>query len=169
MKPLFKNKTTLTKENYMKLVEFHQKKNNWKYWLYTIIFCLLLIINIAYQLVKHNYGIFTTVLVALIVFILYRLIYPYYKTSKELQSKKVKNNLVNYYFFYDKYFKVRNASTSTRIKYHKLYKTYESEDFFYLYFDKTNAFIVDKSGFEIGDSKSFGEFLKSKMRLKFKK
>ena len=30
MEALFKNKTKLSEENYLNLVQFHQKKNNWK-------------------------------------------------------------------------------------------------------------------------------------------
>ena len=35
MEPLFRNKTTMSKEIYTQLLQFHQRKYNWKYWLYT--------------------------------------------------------------------------------------------------------------------------------------
>lgn len=169
MKILFKNRTILSKENYLKLLEFHQKKNNWKYWLYTAILFLLFIVAIAFQISNRNYLLIFLLSTFLVVFLSYRFFYPYYKTGKELKSDKVQHNLENYYFFYEKYFKVKNKFGNDKIKYYKLYKVYENENFFYLYMDKTNAFIIDKSGFSVGTIQDFKKFMKSKVWLKFKK
>lgn len=167
MELLFKNKTILSKKNYMNLVKFHQKKNNWKYWLYTAIFSLLFIFCFSFQISAKNYLISILVLLAFICFISYRFIYPYYKTNKELKSDKIQKNLTNFYMFYDKYFKVKNEIASSKHKYNKLYKVYENKDYFYLYLDKSNAFIVEKSGFMIGNSKDFQKFIKNKTHFKF--
>lgn len=168
MELLFKNKTTLSKENYMQLVHFHQEKNNWKYWLYTGIFSVLFILCIIFQVIAQNYFSACIILLALLFFWAYRLMEPYYKTKKELQSKKVQENLINYYFFYDTYFKIKNKIGTSKIKYYKIYRVYEKEDFFYLYFDKSNAFIIDKSGFTLGNKTTFSQFLKKKFPFKFK-
>lgn len=168
MEPLFKNKTILSKKNYNNLVKFHQKKNNWKYWLYTAIFFILLIVLISFHIVNHNY-LFTIILFCfLFFFLIYRFLYPYYKIGKEFKSNKIQNNLVNYYFFYDKFFKVKNQLGSSKIKYHKLHRVYENGNYFYLYLDDTNAFIIDKCGFTIGDSETFKKFIKNKVWFKFK-
>lgn len=169
MEPLFKNKTVLSKENYMNLVEFHQKKNNWKYWSYTGIISILFVIAIAFQIANSDYLRILIISIFFVGFLLYRFINPYYKTVKEIQSDKVQKSLINYYFFYEKFFKIKNELGSSKIKYHKLYKVYENEDYFYLYLDKSNALIVKKSGFMIGNADSFEKFIKSKVWIKFKK
>lgn len=168
MEPLFKNKTTLSKENYIDLVKFHQKKNSWKYWLYTAIVSFLLVLIICFQIASNAYFQATFLFICFIIFLIYRFIYPYYKTDKEFKSDKVQNNLINYYFFYDKYFKIKNKLGNTKIKYYKLYKVYENDNYFYLYLNKNIVFIIDKSEFTIGNSKSFEKFMKNKVWLKFK-
>lgn len=167
MEALFKNKTKLSEENYLNLVQFHQKKNNWKYRLYTIIVSILFIVIISFQISNHSFLQAIFLFVFFIGFILYRFISPYYKTYKELHSDKIKNTLINYYFFYDKYFKVKNKLGNSKIRYYKLYKVYENKNYFYLYLNKSTAFIVDKSCFTIGTSKDFQSFIKSKVWIKF--
>ena len=169
MEILFKNKTTLSKKNYMNLVKFHQMKNGWKYWLYTAIFSLLFIFCISFQISAKNYLIAVIVFLAFVAFLGYRFIYPYYKTNKELKSDKIQKQLINYYTFYDKYFKVKNEIASSKHRYNKLYKVYENENYFYLYLNADNAFIVEKTGFIVGDLKSFEKFIKNKVGFKFKK
>lgn len=169
MQALFKNKTVLSSKNYLHLVDFHQKKNNWKYWLYTATLSLLFIIAISFQLIAKKYFIAVLLFVAFLAFLGYRFIQPYYKTKKELTSDKVQKNLINYYFFYEKYFRVKNTLGNSKLKYYKLYRVYENEQYFYLYLDKSNALIVEKNGFMIGNVNSFRNFIKNKVRFKFKK
>lgn len=169
MEPLFKNKTTLSKESYLTLLKFHQKKNNCKYFLYTTMFFILFIIIVAFQVANKIYFQAILFFILFIAFLLYRFINPYYKTDKELKSDKIKNNIVNYYFFYEKYFRIKNELGNDKIKYHKLYRIYESENYFYLYLDKYNVFIIDKSGFTFGTAVSFEKFIKDKTWFKFRK
>lgn len=168
MKPLFKNKTTLSKENYIDLVEFHQKQNNWKYWLYTVAFCIFLIVTIVAHLCNKNYGMALLIFIILLAFLAYRFIYPYYKTGKEYHSEKIQKSLVNLYYFYDKYFTIKNKLGNSKLRYRKLYRVYENDNYFYLYLDENNALILEKSGFEIGNSRDFKEFIKHKVKFKFK-
>ncbi len=168
MQPLFKNKSTLSTNTYIHLVEFHQLKNNWKYWLYTATISLLFIVCTAFQIAANNYFVCFLLLICFIAFLLYRFIEPYHKTKKELGSDKVQNTLVNYYFFYEKYFRIKNNIGSSKLRYYKLYKVYENDDSFYLYLNKNNAFILEKNGFIIGDEKSFKSFIKNKVKFRFK-
>ena len=168
MEPLFKNKTTLSKKNYIELVKFHQKKNNWKYYLYTAIFSILFVFCISVQIANKYYLPAIILFLCFFAFLAYRFIQPYYKTKKEFQSDKVQKNLVNYYFFYKEYFKVKNKMGSFKLRYYKIYRAYENENYFYLYLDKDYAFIIEKSGFIIGNKDEFRDFIKSKLRFKFK-
>ena len=168
MEPLFKNKTNLSKKNYIELVKFHQNKNNWKYFLYTAFYAFLFIICISIQIASKYY--FPAILFFLffLAFLAYRLIEPVYKTKKEYQSEKIQKNLVNYYLFYEKYLRIRNKMGNFKLKYNKIYKAFENDNFFYLYINKDYAFILEKSGFLIGNADSFEKFLKNKLRFKFK-
>ena len=55
------------------------------------------------------------------------------------------------------------------VKYLNLRKVFETKDFFYLYLDKTHAFIINKKNFSIGTSLDFSRFIKKKCFLRFKK
>lgn len=169
MQVLFKNKTILSTQNYTQLLKFHQKKNNGKYFLYTATFALLFVICISYQIVGKNYLIALLLFALFTGFLSYRFIQPYYKTKKEYHSDKVQKNLVNQYCFYDKYFEISNTLGNSKFKYYKLYRVYETSNYFYLYLNKTNALIIEKAGFMIGNSNSFKKFIKTKVGFKFKK
>ena len=55
MKILFKNITALNKDEYLELIKFHGKKNNLKYYSYTAVMGLILIIGMSYQIILKNY------------------------------------------------------------------------------------------------------------------
>ena len=57
---------------------------------------------------------------------------------------------------------------SDKIAYYKLYRVFETKNYFYLYLDKTNILVLDKSGFLLGTIQDFKRFMKHKMWLKFK-
>ena len=75
---------------------------------------------------------------------------------------------MNYYFFYENYFRVKNTIGNSKLKYYKLYRVYENENYFYLYLNKDNCLILEKSGFMIGSTDDFRSFMKNKVRFKFK-
>ncbi len=54
MKILFKNITALNKDEYLELIKFHGKKNNLKYYSYTAVMGLILIIGMSYQIILKN-------------------------------------------------------------------------------------------------------------------
>ena len=62
-----------------------------------------------------------------------------------------------------------NEIENTKIYYFKLYKVFETQDYFYLYLDEDTAFLVSKSGFKIGTPKDFSEFIKKKCIFKYSK
>lgn len=169
MEILFKNTTTLNKDEYLELIKFHGKKNNLKYYLYTAGMALILIIGISYQIHLKNYVSLTLLSLILVGFLAYRFIEPYRKAEKEVNGEKVKGNLVNTYIFYDTNFVVKNKYGRDTLKYRKLFKVYESTDVFYLYISKEDVFIVEKDKFQIGNAQDFAEFMSKKVGYKFKK
>lgn len=168
MKPLFQNKTTLSKNIYIELLAFQQKKFGWRYTAYTAIFSLVFILLISFLFANHYFAHGFVFFAIFVCFSAYQFIQPTRKNTKELRSDKVQNNLVNTYSFYENYFVIKNTVGSDKIAYYKLYRVFETKNYFYLYLDKTNILVLDKSGFLLGTIQDFKKFMKHKMWLKFK-
>lgn len=168
MKILFKNITALNKDEYLELIKFHGKKNNLKYYSYTAVMGLILIIGMSYQIILKNYVSLILLALIFIGFLAYRFIEPYRKSEKEIKDEKIQGNLINTYIFYDENFVVKNKYGKDTLKYRKLFKVYENNNAFYLYINKEDVFIMEKDKFEIGNSEDFKEFISKKIGYKFK-
>lgn len=168
MKILFKNITALNKDEYLELIKFHGKKNNLKYYSYTAVMGLILIIGMSYQIILKNYVLLILLALIFIGFLAYRFIEPYRKSEKEIKGEKIQGNLINTYIFYDENFVVKNKYGKDTLKYRKLFKVYENTNAFYLYINKEDVFIMEKDKFEIGNSEDFKEFISKKIGYKFK-
>lgn len=168
MKPLFQNKTTLSQKVYLDLLTFHQRKFSWKQTIYTAIFFLLFIVFISSLFANHYFARGFLFFIIFACFLAYQFIHPMQKNTKEFHSDKVQNGLINTYSFYEKYFVVKNKMGNDKISYYKLYRIFETENYFYLYLDKVNILVLDKSEFLLGTVQNFKKFIKHKMWLKFK-
>lgn len=168
MKILFKNTTTLNKDEYIELIKFHGKKNNLKYYSYTAVMALILIIGMSYQIVLKNYISLLLLALIFIGFLAYRFLSPYKKAEKEMNGEKLQGNLTNTYIFYDKNFIVKNKYGKDNLKYRKIFKVYENDNVFYLYISKEDVFIIEKNNFEIGSSSEFKKFISKKVGYKFR-
>lgn len=162
MKQIFKNTTKYSKETYMKFLEFHNQKYGVKYQIYTILFIILLIyciiINIKYQNILTAI-IFTGVL-GLVIY--QRYFSQIEIIKKELKSEQIEKENQFTFYFYEKYFKIRNKQLNDKIKYKQLYKIHETEEYFYLYIDHTHSYILNKKGFTEGEPNEFLKFIKSR-------
>ena len=101
-------------------------------------------------------------------FIIYRIYSQERIVKKEMNSPKIVEQEKFTFKFYDKIFTVNNLKQIEEIKYAKIYKTFETKNYFYLYINKTNAFILEKSGFINKDINEFRDFLKIKLKRKYK-
>ena len=164
-KILYKNKTALNKEIYKNFLVFHQSKNNWKFWIYTITFFILFIIILAFQIKATNKLSFFLIFSIFLVFLYQQFIFPTKKIQKEFKSEKIQKELLNTFTFYSKYFTVQNNLGKTQIKYYKIYKFYSTSNYFYIHLDKNNAFLLSKSNFTVGTPNDFEKFIKSKLRI----
>ena len=100
MKILFKNITALNKDEYLELIKFHGKKNNLKYYSYTAVMGLILILGMSYQIILKNYVSLILLALIFIGFLAYRFIEPYRrKSEKEIKGEKIQGNLINTYIF----------------------------------------------------------------------
>ncbi len=169
MKILFKNKTRYTKQIYKEFLEFHQEKYGATYMGYTVLLIILFIFCIILQIQSRNYLLSILTLCILIGFVFWRLYNPIKTVQKEIQSEKIENQQEFIFKFYERKFIIYGKKMKSEIKYWKLYKIFETDDYFYLYIDKDHAFLLSKNGFEIGTPNNFREFIKRKCRFKFKK
>ena len=168
MEKLFENKTTYNKDTYIEFLKFHNKTYNFSYMLYTIIWSAIftLCMYLAYGTGNILQGIFVTVI--LICFVIYRIYRPKFIVNRELKSDKITDNNTNHFIFYDKEIEVKNNNGSFKYRYFKLYKVFETEDFFYLYVNRENAFLVSKKTFSLGTSEDFSRFIKNKCGIKYR-
>lgn len=169
MKILFKNTTKYTKAIYKEFVEFHNKKYNFQYTLFNIFIIALLIFFVICQISYKYYVLAIISCIIFTTFCLYRYFHPISVVVKELNGKTIKEEKSFTFKFYDKYFKVESGMELNLVKYYKLRRCFETKDFFYLYIDKTHAFLINKENFSIGNSKDFSKFIREKCFLKFKK
>ena len=88
MKVLYKNKTKYTKETYAKYLQFHQNKFGTKYRFITILIILLLCFFIITNFKYANKTTGFILLLALLVFCLYRFFQPINLVKKELKTEK---------------------------------------------------------------------------------
>ena len=162
MKILFKNKTKYTKQAYEKYLQFHQNKYGHKYKFNTIVIILLLCFCIMTNLTYYNYVTCILLFIVLAIFCFYRFFYPAKKVEKELKTEKFQNEKEFTFKFYDSFFTISNNEFIDKIRYYKLHRVYETDDFFYLYINKDHAFLLQKSCFSIGNPSQFLKFLKKK-------
>ena len=79
-----------------------------------------------------------------------------YKEKQEIQCK---------YSFYKWYFTLNDKT----FYYFKLYKVFETDDYFYFYINDERASLVNKKSFKSGNVEDFRKFIKKKCMLKYSK
>lgn len=164
----FKNITKCTASLYNQFLKFH----NEKYKIKNIFTVLLILIAIMYMIIFNlKYKNYLAVILAIIFAFLGFFIKEKYQkkvVKKELKSKKIKKEeQVEFYFYNKYYFVVKMDKKRQLVRYFKIYRINSDEKNFYLYTDKTHAFIVSKNGFIKGTAKEFGEFMAKKFKLKY--
>lgn len=165
MKPLFKNTTIYNSENYNQFIEFHGKNFSFSYNSYNIIMILLLIYCVVINIIDKNliFVLLFSVLLGLLVF--FRIYWPL-RTYEKNKDKYAEDNESSFTFSFYKYYFTLEKKT---FYYSKLYKVFETEDYFYLYINDENAILVSKTGFDIGTPEEFSAFIKKKCLLKYSK
>lgn len=163
MKPLFKNETKYTQKNYELFLDFHNKKYSFSQSAYIIIMVILLIYCIIFNVIQKNIS-FVLLFFALLLLLFFLKIYLPIKRYKKTQ-KQIKKNSTFTFNFYNLYFTVNNNT----FYYFKLYRVFETKDYFYLYVNEDNAALISKDGFKIGNAEDFSKFIKKKCFFKYHK
>lgn len=165
MKPLFTNTTKYNKNNYEQFLEFHNKKFSFSYNFYTITMTILLMICIVLNIAEKNILFILMFLCILVAFLLYRLYFPFKRHEKTEKQYEENKETQCKYSFYKWYFTLNNQT----FYYFKLYKIFETKDYFYLYINDEHASLVNKKGFELGNAEDFSKFIKKKCLFKYSK
>ena len=169
LKILFKNKTKYSKEIYKEFLEFHNKKYHFQATLFNVIIIALILFLIVLQVAYKYYSIAILSAIIFTGFCLYRYFHPIFVVTKELKGETITQEKSFTFKFYEKYFKVSDKLVVNTVKYYNLRRAFETKDFFYLYLDKSHAFIINKKNFSIGKSTDFSNFIKKKCFLRYKK
>ena len=168
MNLLFKNRTKYTKECYQEFLEFHNKKFGFSSNLYTLIVILLIAFCAVIQAKGGHKQITFVFLLFFILFIAWRIFHPIKEIKNEYNSTKIKKEATFIFRFYKNYFTISDGIQIEKWYYWKLYKVFETTDYFYIYIDRKYAFLVRKSGFSSDVVEDFTKFLKKKCFLKYR-
>lgn len=166
MEKLFENTTTYNSEIYDEFVKFHNHKYNLKYNLYTLFMLILIAFCMVSQFLNGTILLGILFGIIMLVFLIFRVFYPYFFVKKESNSNKVQKKLKNTYSFYDNYMEIKNINNTVKLNYYKLYKLFETENCFYLYINKNYSYVLAKDKFLIGNSEDFYKFMKKKLWYK---
>ena len=165
MKPLFKNVTIYNSRNYNQFVKFHGEKFNLSYNMYTLAILALMFYCIILNIIQKNLLLFLVFFAMFVLTIVFRMYLPgrrYQKTKKTFAENKNTSVTIDFYKFY---FKIEDKV----YPYFKLYKVFETKDYFYLYVDEENAALASKTGFKVGTVEEFTNFIKKKCLFKYNK
>ena len=165
MKPLFKNITIYNSKNYNQFIKFHGDKFNFSYNAYTLVMLALILYCVILNIIELNIFLMLLFLAMFAFIILFRIYLPgkrYQKTKKKFAENKETSVTIDFFTFY---FKVEQKA----YPYLKLYKVFETKDYFYLYIDEENAVLVNKNGFKLGTAEEFTDFIKKKCLFKYSK
>ena len=165
MKPLFKNVTIYNSKNYNQFIKFHGEKFNFSYNAYTLVMLILILYCIILNIIQKNIILMLLFLAIFALMIVFRIYLPgkrYQKTKKKFAEKKQTKITIDFFKFY---FKIQQKV----YPYLKLYKVFETKDYFYLYIDEEHAILVNKNGFELGTVEEFTDFIKKKCLFKYSK
>ena len=166
LKILFENTTQYTKSVYDEFLSFHNKKYHFSYTFYTVVVVAFLLLCLILQVKNKHYSLVFLFCISITIFILWRFFRPITDVCTEYKSEKIQKEKNFTFKFYHNFFTVEDEKEFSTIKYLKLYRVFETKNFFYLYIDKKHSFLIDKSKFKKENSDEFSHFIKKKCWLK---
>lgn len=163
-KAIFKNVTIYNNKNYAQFLKFHNDRYESSYNFYTIIMSILIGYCVIINIKSKNILSTLLFLLLLLGFVLLRFYLPIRRLKKTKENIKNTSTSTHKFLFYDYYLKVDKQI----VYYFKLYKVFETQNYFYLYVNQDYALMVDKKGFQIGTVNEFRNFIKKKCLFKYK-
>lgn len=83
MDKLFENTTTYSPAVYKKFVEFHNRKYNLEYYLYTLFMLALIVFCMVSQFLYGNITLGIAFIFIMVLFLVWRVFHPYFFVKKE--------------------------------------------------------------------------------------
>lgn len=163
MELIFKNITKYSKEVYEDFLIFHTKRNFKKYIGYTFIIIFILFYLLICSIMVKNWKALSLIVIAMFVSAFYKIFLQKKIVKDEMESDKITEEKEFEFDFYDNYIIIKQDNEEEKIKYRKLYKAFETDNYFYIYINKDNAFILNKNGFVVGKEKEFHDFIAKKI------
>lgn len=143
---LFENDTVYTKENYLKFNQFHIRKRRMVPAVISyILLAFIFVVGIMLLLLGESIALAIVYLVFAVITTLYYIYLPNLAVNRILKTDKTFENTKNHYWFYRDHVAVENKYGDTKIKYDQLYRIYETSQFYYLYLNSRQAFLVEKN------------------------
>ena len=164
-KLLFKNVTQYDLKNYEHFLEFHTKKYGIYDIIYTFGMSILLIYCVILNITQKNLPLTLFFLFLLLVFIALTIYLPKRRRRKTEKNIDKYPNSYCTFSFYELYFKSENQV----LYYFKIYKIFETKDYFYFYLNRDYALMLSKNGFQVGNVDDFRNFIKQKCLFKYHK
>ena len=162
----FKNITKCTKNIYNEFLRFHSQKHKNEYLLKAILILFVVTYMVIFNVIYKNYIIALIIIGIAVLLCVSKECYQRKTTRRELKSSKIKNSEEIEFSFYNKYFTTKINQKRQKVRYFRIYKVCNDNKNFYLYLDKTHAFIISKNGFVKGTSEEFEKFIIKKCRFK---
>ena len=162
----FKNITRYNKKIYAEFIQFHTQKNLIKNVIYIFIIIIPLTYIFIYNVKINNMNSVYALLVIIILVILYKVFSQKRIIKREINSSKIKEEKEYEFNFYDEYIIIKNKGREEKMKYKDIYKIWETDKYFYLYVNKTDALILEKLGFAYGTPEEFKKFISTKCILR---
>ena len=164
MKILFKNTTKYDKENRENFIKFHEDKYGTKELIKTMLISILIAYMIIFNIINLGwYSLLILVPLCAIAYFVYKVVLK----KKQAKKKKQKNKEFTF-FFYERHIKIKCKRQFERMTYFEIKKVFETDENFFLYIDDKHSLILDKDGFEVGNEKEFGEFIKKKCPFRYR-
>lgn len=93
-----------------------------------------------------------------------------YRRTLKMQQKVCKSyrSRTALYYFREEDFHITELQSASTYPYFQISSVYETERYFYFYFNENQVYFVDKNGFKFGTTDNFRDFLKKQMGKQLK-
>lgn len=176
---IYINKTEINEDIINKFYKFYNFKIK-KLDCYTFLLSgiILIAIGILYliKLDRHFLGLIWNIIINTlfltlgIIFLVLALKSKKYDKEKSLGTYEQDiSNIKNKYYFYDDKLIIVNEVGETEIKYEYIERIYEAKDYYYIFTNQDNAYILKSNNFTKGDEYRFNKFITEKVNKIYKR
>jgi len=161
----FSNRTIYDKERLIRFYNFNALRKRFS-WFLLILGTVLFSVAFALAIARNNYGLADILVFTLVMVMDIALIFRCFILPRITVKKSVSLNTDLLFDFQEETFKIsattKSGTETAELNYSSIIKVMESDRDIYLYTSIRRAYILDKSGFNLGCSDEFLKFLNDK-------